>query len=348
MRWAWRDATRFRDWERLEQFAKEDPCGQLADTIYELAIGLDDKADVRAAKKVLYILEQKGFTPSQTSGPRLTKYDAASAAKFGVLSTTDWNGMQYVALVHTSGRKVRLVSGMANHGGGYCKLETLEFPFGQLHRLRGRIMLEGKLGYKTFVVSPEYMANRLAWYRDNYGLIDPQTNERDATLPSYWSKVFDERPKSFDDLAESVPAASLGSVDPIEYWREHPWARQWRLPICEGLYKSLMPGLRHIEARVADPAERVQRRIEFFTEHRAEVVKEFFAFDYERRFMDLAAMAMIEGDEVTAQRCKRCQVEIEQRGTSSRFFDSLIVATAGDLGEVAAWDLVDTKHFLFH
>jgi hypothetical protein len=111
MRWVWRDAIRFRDWKKLEEFAKAEPSGQLADTLYELSIGLDDKEDVRAAKKVLFLLEQQGFTPSQTSGPRLTKYEAATAGKFGVMSTTDWQGMQYVGLVHTCGRKVRVLSG---------------------------------------------------------------------------------------------------------------------------------------------------------------------------------------------------------------------------------------------
>jgi len=347
MRWEWRDAIRFLDWEALEKFSRDQPCAELADTIFELSIGLDNKDDIRAAKRLLFQLEQKGFCPSQTEGPAPAKYEAPKAGKFGVITTTDWNGTFFMNLVHTTGKKVRILRASVNQTGHYCAVNSVEVPFGHLHRYRSQLMLENDKERRPFTASPEYVLYRLAWYRNRYGFTSDSTRESITSIHPYWDRLLDGCPEIFPPLVEGLPEASLQSVDVETFWLQHPHAKQWRLIVTGCLYRGLMSELRHIEAHTHDKDERIAQRTKYLLDNRTELLKEFFSFDFAMRFMDLATLALLQGDEVMAQMCMRCHGEIGRQGVSHPFFDRLIEKTAEDLSMVAAKDFSEQKHFLF-
>jgi len=65
MRREWSGWIKARQWGEFEKLAKADPCQALADTVAELERGFPDKPDRRALRKVLFLLAQAGYEPTE-------------------------------------------------------------------------------------------------------------------------------------------------------------------------------------------------------------------------------------------------------------------------------------------
>jgi hypothetical protein len=86
MRREWTDAIKHRRWDEFERLAKWEPEQILCDTIAELERGVTEKADKKALKKVLWILEKAGFEPGEVenSGAPASAETAVKAVAFAM------------------------------------------------------------------------------------------------------------------------------------------------------------------------------------------------------------------------------------------------------------------------
>ena len=65
MRREWSGWIKTRQWSEFEKLAKSDPSQSLTDTVAELELGFPEKPDRRALRKILFLLAQAGYEPTE-------------------------------------------------------------------------------------------------------------------------------------------------------------------------------------------------------------------------------------------------------------------------------------------
>jgi len=340
MRWQWRDMVRTRDWAAMEALARSEPSSQLCDTVNELANGLEDKADIKRARRILYFLREAGFKPTVLEDVD-TGYDPPTPLRYGLIGTTDEEGFSEVGLVTVENGRLHWVFADVNFTAGCAHIRSEEHPRERAGDVRFQ-MLHKPQKVRYLVEAPfDYCLGKLAFVRKN--LFNHPGND----LSPLWAERLDQAPRPRYHLLDEVDVSLAGDDESIETVDCDPFSAQWRLVFFAKIHPQLCAALTQIESRRLGPEERTQARFATIQEHRDEWNTQRFSHDSVWRCLDMAWAMHTKGRYSDRDRFCRLAVRIANGPDPVGFFDALARKAAERLDDVLEDHIFDTKHRLF-
>ncbi len=324
MRREWAGLIRLRRWSELEAVAKDEPNQQLADTLAELELGLAEKADRRALRRILFLLARKGFTPSSEVVAQAEGQDAGPY-RMGFLTAADGRGDTVVIYAREERGRVRWLTAALNATKGIVQASEETCRAEDAESFCARVRATLAAGALAAEVEPEYALFRIA---------EPLQTFPNGHVPptiAYW------RVRLAD--AEVRPHPSAG-IEPSECDAESrrsvalrlPGARAWRLelgtgaPIVKDLHDlhASLEGVPEEERRKRSEALLADARVKLFT---SDVVA-----DHALRLRDLAFLLQANrmegaGDAISAAE------DLEQNGPESEYAKATAAKTVLLLAE---------------
>jgi tellurite resistance protein len=339
MRWEWRNLVRTRDWDGLERLAKVEPNQQLCDTVAELAYGLEEKSDVKRAKRILYLLREAGYSP-ETERPEPEPYAAATPVRFGYIGTTDPNG--------------------------FLEIGTFELRKGRLRRIASAVHIAGVSAFWRFEDRPgqDLMAARSSLFRQEHptrhfveappdfcaGMMQVFIQARQlpgSHLPSAVRQEIESAERAFWHPGKRLGTLPATKEECATAWRLDPKSARWRLFLHRQAHPKTMAALREIEEGRSQGEDRVQARLAAIRAHRDEWLQPQLEFDAYIRHLDMAYVLRQRGEHETAEAFERVGVAASNSDLIMGYFEAMEVEAATHLSE---WydDMVrDLKHRLF-
>lgn len=218
MRREWSGWIKTRQWSQFEALAKTEPCQDLADTIAELELGFPDKPDRRALRKVLFLLSQAGFAPTEIEVEPPGGRRPSSPISVAFMMGPDGAGDTVLTYGREEKGRVGWLTAHLTWREGITRAieDTTTVDEAQPRLLRLRALSPEPL--LSVEVPVDYALERLA-----------QTVARTKSLPpvmAYWRALL---PKQFNSRhpAEDLPrlpgvvdlAAALRDIEPMSQWR---------------------------------------------------------------------------------------------------------------------------------
>jgi hypothetical protein len=332
MRLEWGEAIRYRRWDVLETLAKKRPNQQLCDTVYELAQGIEEKQERRILKRILYILSQKGFEPSDYESEQTLRTRERPGRALMNLGF-DQFGLTAFIYMGPAVKQVKSCMIAAQDWYGYifqnfCDGPIENLSFGIKKLLRPDQKLEAE-------VDPAFAFWRCARAHQRRNLKDEIHGE---AMPNWWRKIF-EKAEPVDHPALALEPARTTPEEREQLWDVIEDLIGWRFHV--------MPQLEiwtDIHAIRWDPIlsteERNLRLERLLDGARKELLTDWFLESWIEHIHDLAYVLSIKGHP-DALRILSLAGEVQQLGTESPFMRQLLRRSAHDVDELVEEDEFD-------
>ncbi len=219
MRREWSDWIKTRQWGQFEKLAKSEPSQHLTDTVAELELGIPEKRERRSLRKILYLLAQAGFEPTEVENAASESTHPASRLSIAFMVSPESAGESVLTYGREDkGRVAWLIAHLSPREGITQALEdttTLDETQARIRRLRG-LQPSPSLSAEVPV---DFALNRLAVAAESTKVLPP--------ILAYWRALLPREPDRTHP-AESLPRASstpdqlrdfLVKFKPLRFWR---------------------------------------------------------------------------------------------------------------------------------
>ncbi|MBS1715898.1 MAG: hypothetical protein JST30_16340 [Armatimonadetes bacterium] len=332
--------VRERDWGALEAVARQGPNQQLCDTVNELANGLDDKSDVRKAKRILYFLREAGFTPS-----RPDSFDSGfpdpTPLRYGLIGTTDEQGFSEVGVCFVEKGKLYWVMADVHYAASCVILRDHVLPRERAGDVRFQ-MLHKPQSARYLVEAPyEYCLSKLAFVHRHL------PHNPGNRLSDEWAERLSDVPIGPYHLLQDVDVSPAKDDECAVTLASDRFSDAWRLFLHARIHPRLCKALSIVAAKNLKGEERSSARLEAIWSHEDEWTVPRLRHDSVWRCLDMAwAMHRLDRP---AQRDAFCRLATRiANGSSPRpFYEVLAKTTAGGHDDRFEEMILDTKHNLF-
>lgn len=332
MRWEWRDTIRFRRWDEFEQLAKADPSQQLCDTVAELEEGLEDKADQKTLRRILFILKGKGFSPtSHAEEPTLVSVieSLATLGTYGVMSSPSEHGSRMMFFGQLIGNQLHALVANSMESFGGIKVRTFDLNPKMWEATIREDLLTKFPAHLKAEVEPGYVLSRIrrAWERR-----DPNNDAIFKTkLTGFWKRMLNRVPadaphpalliRQLDSATAAQRRAFVSKFEPVREWRVFVPPKN---PAWEDIHAA-----RWEEGEEGVDAERY---LDILLAHRESLANDTALWDMVHRFLDVALLI---GDKESeeARLAVHCASQLAEHGGKSDVFETLLEETARHLEE---------------
>lgn len=320
MRREWAGLIKNRRWDEFEVLAKREPDQILCDTVAELERGFTEKADRKALKKVLWLLEKAGYSPSpveEDSAPSSTEPESGLEAAF--MMSADARGDTPITYGIEANGRVRWLTVYVNEARGltHASEETMSASDGRarLSTLRERQAPP----YLSGEIDPGYALSRFK---------RALAKNRQGTVPAavaYWRSAIEkatDMPHPSLALKAAKTKASERSeeillMDPTLSWRLELGATT---PVLEMMYEAQQ------SHKDADEEARKAATKAAGEAARPLVITPEVVADHAMRLRDLAWLMHLQGDERFGKVLAAAD-ELEKKGPDSEYGKGLVDKT---------------------
>jgi hypothetical protein len=317
MRREWAGLIKNRQWDEFEAMAKKDPNQLLCDTVAELERGFTEKPDRRALKKILYLLEQAGYSPQeieehQEPQPERQRFEA------GFMMSSDARGDTPITYGFEEKGRVRWLTAYVNEGTGITNASEEDMTPDEAEARLRQLRTASAKPYVSSEIPAEYALSRLARALKRHAGPTPMAI-------AYWRTILSQ-------AAEMPhPSDQLKATETTETERKQSTVLldstlMWRLEL--GLAMPLMQELYEAEQRGegADEDARRERTQAIFADARKQLFTETVIADHLMRLRDLAYLIHLHGGPETGLLLSAAQ-DLEGRGPDSDYARGLLDKT---------------------
>ena len=323
MRREWSGWIRNRQWAEMEKLAKAEPSQPLTDTIAELERGFPDKADRKALKRILYLLGERGFTPTPldelTSVPDVP---VTNLIRRALLATADTDGNTNLHIALESNHKVRYLNVTIHAIQGVRAASEQSSLTAEFEKHWLSIQKEARTTRAVGEVDFDYAAFRIRQAVRN-------TKKRLPTSIASWTEIL----TSDTSVVHPTTGWTASETDDetlfdLTQTLDHVWG--WRFEM--GLMYSGLEWLysEQLEGKNDTPAEKEERYRQAMKKLAADVVTDADLADYALRCRDIALVTR-ESQPKNSDRALAAALDIETRGTASPFLRAIIEKTVVSL-----------------
>lgn len=317
MRFEWGLMISERRWDLLEALARKDPSQQLCDTVQELILGLPDREDRRPLKRVLYVLRQKGFEPSDPDQAKPESPKDAHAV-FAILASANRHGYTTLVYAARDGLKVRQMFASVNDRWRFLRVRMVNYPHGKAQWAKEEV-LSTYPAPLVECVDAGYVLFRIA------RRVADQKNGELYRPNGFWRRLLGEASEP-EHPTTRIPSVRLDSAARLEHLRAHPVVSTWRLAIhpSEEVWSELLA------ARWSEEGDKAAILEGVLLENRASLASKEAIAEHSERLRDLAYLEHVRGEEGSG-RTLAVALDLEARGGASDYFAQLLRWTASDL-----------------
>lgn len=312
MRREWSQFIRHRQWGEIEKIAKSEPNQALADTVGELVQGFSEKADKRALKKILYILQQAGYEPSEPEFDQSSEQapEANGAYRRAFMVAADHNGDSNIVYGYEENGRVRWLTATVNENQGIvdaseegCRLEDADKVFDTWLQAYEKDFFVAE-------VDPDYAISRVARAMG-------KSKSFPGVIP-YWRRQIEVHPTEVEHPTAKKKVKTFPSEERRKVALEVDHSLLWRLelgaasPVLMELYE---------EDKSNGELSTDQKR-ERYESVTAKVCEQVFSDiviqDHAMRLRDLAFLLFLKGDPL-ADLVLDAAIDLERNGPKSDY-----------------------------
>lgn len=316
MRREWIEPIKHRRWDEFERLSKWEPDQLLCDTIAELERGLTEKADRKALRRILWILEKAGFTPTPVEEAEAA---APAKAEAAFMMSADAIGDTPITYGMPSGGRYRWLTAYVHETKGITRASDETMSLEEAEKRRERLKEASRPPYLSSEIEPEF-----ALWRIKRALAKNKT----GTVPeaiAFWRSAIDKASEvAHPSLA--LKASKTKATERAEDILLMDSTLSWRLelgaatPILESMYQA--------QSASSDQDEEAQKAAvrEAGVEARRTVLTPEMVAEHAMRLRDLAYLMHLKGDE-TDGKVLSSAVELEKLGPESEYAKGLIDKT---------------------
>ncbi len=319
MRKEWIEAIKHRRWDEFERLSKWEPEQLLCDTIAELGRGFTDKADRKALKKILWILDKAGFRPTSVNEAEPTDVTKAEPIQVGFMMSADAMGDTPITFGMQQGIKFRWLTAYVHETRGITRASDDSMSIEEGQKRIDRLRTAEALPFLSGEIEPQF-----ALWRIKRAL----AKNRPGTIPealAYWRTVVDKANVA-KHPADSLKAAKSKAVDRSENILLMDCTLSWRIelgaatPVLESMY----------QAQQANQGADEEAQSAAIKEAGAQARKAIFTTDLQAehvmRLRDLAFLMNQKGDEKFGLVLSAAD-ELEKKGIDSEYAKGLVDKT---------------------
>lgn len=318
MRREWQDAIENRRWDEFERLIKWEPDQELCDTLAKVASEVTDKADKKALKKILWLMEKDGYKAKEMALEDATE-ESSAPLEVAFMMSSDAVGDTPITYGYQSGGKFRWLNTYVHETKGLKRAsdETMS-----LEEAKNRIDVLKVASSPPFLsgsVEPKY-----ALWRIKQAL----AKNKPGTVPqsvAFWRSVIDKA----TEVAHPTKGLKAGKTKASERAEDillMDSTLAWRIelgaatPIMEAMY------LAQEANKDADDEKQKEAVKEAGIEARKTVLTEDILKEHTMRLRDLAFLMHQKGDENYTKVLASAE-ELEKKGIESEYAKGLVDKT---------------------
>ena len=287
MRREWSGWIRARQWGEFEKLAKSEPSQSLADTVAELELGFPEKQDRRVLRKVLFLLAQAGYQPSDIEDASVgVEQELPPPLNASFLVSADGAGESAITYSREQRGRVSWLIAHFNNRDGVTRAIEDTLSVDEFHVRLGRMRKLQPEPTLCAEVPVEYALARLA-----------QSVSKTKSMPSVMACWRAALPKEidFDHPAEKLPRTKETIPDLRKLIPKLPAASLWRLELG-----SVAPALeKFLEEHGATATEEQFNSLDWWNEvmapHREQLFTQEVIDDHHTRLLDVAYLMHLKG-----------------------------------------------------
>lgn len=318
MRREWIEPIKHRRWDEFERLSKWEPDQILCDTIAELERGLTEKTDRKALRKILWILDKAGFTPTPVDeGAAVEEKPTSLEAAF--MMSADAMGDTPVTYGMPAGGRYRWLTAYVHETKGITRASDETMSAEEAVKRRERLNEASRPPYLSSEIEPAF-----ALWRIKRAL----AKNRTGTVPeaiAFWRSSIDKATEvahpSLKMKATKTKASERAEdvllMDSTLSWRIELGAAT---PILEAMYQA-----QSASKELDEEGQKTAVREAGVDARRTVLTPEVLA-EHAMRLRDLAYLMQLKGDE-TAGKVLSSAVELEKLGADSEYAKGLIDKT---------------------
>lgn len=335
MRLEWGPMISMRRWDVMERLAKTQPSQQLCDTAAELVQGFEEREDKRALKRVLFLLKQQGYTPTDYESESAPKRPKRTDVPVAQQISCDFHGFYYLKAAVRSGSRLRCVIVQGHDTWHFARHCFYDAPLLHLPDQK-HVMRTAFPPHEVFDIDPDHCLQRIRH------MLDDQTRGERAKLNGFWRKTLDSA-QDAPHPASKIKPAPLSMEAQAQYMRDHRVVSRWRAGF--GVDDPFWPDIHPIRWALMDEPEALAEAVtEFLLERRKEVFHQGIIEDHLIRLRDLAMHQEIVGDP-DARKTMTLAAELERGGANSQYAEIMIRWTGREIDEEVGDDPVEAEIF---
>jgi hypothetical protein len=317
MRREWIEPIKHRRWDEFERLSKWEPDQLLCDTIAELERGLTEKADRKALRKILWILDKAGFTPTPLEEASAANETASVEAAF--MMSADAMGDTPITYGMPASGRFRWLTAYVHETKGITRASDETMSLEEAEKRRERLREASRPPYLSAEIEPGF-----ALWRIKRAL----AKNRPGTIPeaiAFWRSAIDKATEVAHPSAKlkatktkaSERAEDILLMDSTLSWRIELGAAT---PILEKMYEA-----QNASKELDEEAQKTAVR-EAGVEARKTVLTPEVLAEHVMRLRDLAYLMHLKGDEGFGKVLSSA-AELEKLGTDSEYAKGLIDKT---------------------
>ena len=317
MRREWTEAIKNRRWDELERLAKWEPEQQLCDTIAELERGLEGKADRKALRRILWILEKAGVRPTELEESS-EQSGTKRAFEAAFMMSADAVGDTPITIGVQRGDRVRWLTAFINESYGVKRASDDSTSLEEAAKRVTAMSDRQNPPYVSAAIDPAFAKFRIRRAIEK---------NRSGTLPealAFWRSLLDQAEEvphpalaiKPDKRKEKTPEEIL-FLDPTAPWRIELGAAN---PVLEKMYEAHTS---HADKPNDEQSEAVREAI---AQARHETVTPGVIQEHHMRLLDLAMLMDATGDE-TAGRIRAAADRLVKEGADGTYARALVDKT---------------------
>lgn len=334
MRLEWGSAIANRRWDVLENVAKKNPSQQLCDTAHELLLGMELKSDRRALKKVLYLLEQGGFTPTVQAPESPLEQLADRVILAAHTKPETHGGASYVVCIQ-QGVNNRFLHLQFHERTRFAHAFKKDVPVRATQPLIKNFDRLLTSGYRP--ISPDFCLFRIA------RSLMYQVHGTKPRFDHLWLEIF-SRVREVEHPGSRVQPATATSAQRQAYLQNHPDFQKWRCGICEldPIWQEIQPlRMEYVHNRTL----MVERLTEWFLDNRTYFFDPAFYDDHCLRLLDHIAWETTSGEGQPAMTAALLE-DLQKRRSRSDYAEFILRLTAANIeDEMGPDDLEELEDF---
>lgn len=318
MRREWQDAIENRRWDEFERLVKWEPDQELCDTLAQVAAEVTDKADKKALKKILWLLEKEGFKAEE---PVEVAQDEKPATPTTVafMMSSDAVGDTPITYGYETAGKFRWLNTYVHETKGLKRASDETMSLEDARQRIDVLKVASSPPYLSGSVDPAY-----ALWRIKRAL----AKNKPGTIPqavAFWRAVIDKATEVAHPT-KGLKAAKTKASERAEDILLMDTTLTWRIelgaatPIMEAMY------LAQEANKDADEEKQKEAVKEAGVEARKAVLTEEVLSEHAMRLRDLAFLMHQKGDEAYAKVLASVE-ELEKKGTESEYAKGLVDKT---------------------
>lgn len=316
MRREWQDAIENRRWDEFERLVKWEPDQELCDTLAKVASEVTDKADKKALKKILWLLEKEGFKADEAiEAPEENK----APLEIAFMMSADAIGDTPITYGYETGGKFRWLNTYVHETKGLKRASDETMSLEEARQRIDVLKVASSPPYLSGSVEPKF-----ALWRIKRAL----GKNKPGTVPqavAFWRAVIDKATE-LPHPTKSLKAGKTKAAERAEDILLMDSTLSWRIelgaatPIMEAMYLAQ-------EANKDADDEKQKEAVKLAgVEARKNVLTEEILTEHAMRLRDLAYLMNQRGEESYAKVLAAAE-ELEKKGPESEYAKGLVDKT---------------------